>query len=103
MLVVGCSVDDESNDITVIEVSSLSLAETLADDNLITTRRPQLPIHADCDKYTGLLVPATFKLNSATFDELYGGAVFKDGYPLISDSRLGDDDYKGRWMAYEYS
>jgi|TARA_B110000305_G_C19462871_1_gene655772 hypothetical protein len=102
MLVVGYSVDDESNEINVIEVSSLSLAETLAHDNLITASRPQPPIHASCDKYIGLLVPI-LKLNRDSFEVLYGGAVFKDSYPLISDSRLGDDDYKGRWMLYEYS
>jgi hypothetical protein len=45
------------------------------------------------------VTPATFKPESDPFDELYaGGNGFKNGVPLISESKPGDQDYNGgRW------
>ncbi len=59
--------------------------------------RPQT--WADCELFAGLVTPATFKPASDPFDELYaGGNGFKDGVPLISESKPGDQDYNGgRW------
>ena len=57
-------------------------------------------IWVDCYKFTGLVVPATFKPKSHSFDNLYAmpGATFYGGVPLISDSKPGDQDYNGgRW------
>lgn len=53
----------------------------------------------DCELFAGVVTPATFNPDQGNFDELYinpGG--FKDGVPLISDSKPGDQDYNGgRW------
>ena len=59
--------------------------------------RPQT--WADCELFGGVVTPATFNPESDPFDELYaGGAGFKDGAPLISESKPGDSDYNGgRW------
>ena len=45
------------------------------------------------------MTPATFDPASDPFDELYtSGNGFKDGVPLISESKPGDQDYNGgRW------
>jgi hypothetical protein len=45
------------------------------------------------------VTPATFSPESTPFDELYaGGNGFKEGAPLISESKPGDQDYNGgRW------
>lgn len=59
--------------------------------------RPQTWV--DGELFGGLVTPATFDPNSDPFDELYaGGNGFKDGVPLISESKPGDQDYNGgRW------
>jgi len=59
--------------------------------------RPQ--IWAECELFQSVATPATFKPTSGNFDELYGGGSgFKDGVPLISESKPGDQDYNGgRW------
>jgi len=59
--------------------------------------RPQL--WADCEYFKSVVTPATFKADHGPFDELYtGGDGFKDGVPLISESKPGDMDYNGgRW------
>jgi hypothetical protein len=61
------------------------------------TQRPTA--WADGEVYQSLVTPATFKPTSGNFDELYaGGNGFKDGIPLISESKPGDRDYNGgRW------
>ena len=59
----------------------------------------------DGELFAGVVTPATFDPASGNFDELYtGGATcpdfpgFKNGVPLISDSKPGDQDYNGgRW------
>lgn len=58
---------------------------------------------ADGELFGGVVAPAKFDPANGKFDELYmcgpnspGG--FKDGVPLISDSKPGDQDYNGgRW------
>lgn len=68
--------------------------------------RPQT--WADGELFNGVVTPATFKPESDPFDELYHGINttdptvfgfgFKDGVPLISESKPGDADYNGdRW------
>ena len=59
--------------------------------------RPQTWV--DCERFDGLVTPATFNPERHPFDELYaGGAGFKNGVPLISESKPGDADYNGgRW------
>ena len=55
----------------------------------------------DGELFNGVVTPATFDPASGNFDELYmGGNGFKDGAPLISESKPGDQDYNGgRWHA----
>jgi hypothetical protein len=54
-------------------------------------------IWADGQLYNSIATPATFKASSGNFDQLYV-ASFKDGIPLISESKPGDKDYNGgRW------
>jgi hypothetical protein len=56
-------------------------------------------VWADCELFGTVVTPATFDPADGPFDELYaGGSGFKDGVPLISDSKPGDQDYNGgRW------
>jgi hypothetical protein len=97
---IGCSTQDEANDFPLLEENGFSLVEKLTNDALLSAKRPQPVIWADCQKYSGIVVPATFKPESDPFDELYTmpDATFKYGVPLISDSKPGDKDYNGgRW------
>lgn len=98
---VGCTQSEEASIDSLTDENSVSLLKQLSDDNLITSKRPQPPIWADCILYSGIVTPATFKPESDPFDELYAlpeGYLFKDGVPLISDSKPGDQDYNGgRW------
>ena len=60
--------------------------------------RPQTWV--DCEKFNGVVTPATFDPASDPFDELYAipGGSFLNGVPLISESKPGDQDYNGgRW------
>ena len=59
--------------------------------------RPQTWV--DGELFDGVVTLATFDPASDPFDELYaGGNGFKDGVPLISESKPGDQDYNGgRW------
>ena len=61
--------------------------------------RPRPHSWVDCELFAGVVAPATFDPSSDPFDELYvGGAGFKNGVPLISESKPGDADYNGgRW------
>jgi hypothetical protein len=56
-------------------------------------------IWADCELFMTVATPATFDPAHGPFDELYGGGNgFKDGVPLISECKPGDQDYNGgRW------
>ena len=97
MITIGCTVE-ESIEIPQFEDSSVLLIEILSDDALITAKLPKPPIWADCHKYRAIVTPAKFKPESDPFDELYGGTMFANGFPLISDSKPGDQDYNGgRW------
>ena len=53
----------------------------------------------DGELFHGVVTPAKFDPANGRFDELYmGGNGFKNGVPLISDSKPGDQDYNGgRW------
>ena len=59
--------------------------------------RPQTWV--DGELFDGVVTRATFDPAKGRFDELYkGGSGFKDGVPLISESKPGDQDYNGgRW------
>lgn len=59
--------------------------------------RPQTWV--DCELFDGVVTATSFKPTAGNFDELYlGGNGFKDGVPLISESKPGDTDYNGgRW------
>lgn len=59
--------------------------------------RPQTWV--DCELFGGVVTPATFNPASDPFDELYaGGNGFKNGAPLVSEAKPGDQDYNGgRW------
>lgn len=59
--------------------------------------RPQT--WSDCELFDGVVTNTSFKPTAGNFDELYmGGNGFKDGVPLISESKPGDHDYNGgRW------
>jgi hypothetical protein len=63
--------------------------------------RPRPETWVDGELFDGVVTPATFNPASGNFDELYmGGNGFKDGVPLISESKPGDQDYNGgRWHA----
>lgn len=54
---------------------------------------------ADCEKFDGVVAPATFNPASGNFDELYMNPNgYTDGVPLISESKPGDQDFNGgRW------
>jgi hypothetical protein len=59
--------------------------------------RPQTWV--DCELFDGFVTKSSFKPTAGNFDELYmGGNGFRDGVPLISESKPGDADYNGgRW------
>ena len=75
--------------------------------------RPRPSTWVDTELFAGVVTPATFNPESDPFDELYtaGGpncsgdpddpdefVGFKNGVPLISESKPGDRDYNGgRW------
>ena len=90
MVSVGC---EQSSNILAQENSSNSEATSFFKAN----PRPQ--IWADCELFNSVVTPATFKPQSEPFDELYtGGNGFRNGTPLISDTKPGDQDYNGgRW------
>ena len=53
--------------------------------------RPRPDTWVDGELFAGVVTPATFDPASDPFDELYmGGDGFKDGVPLISESKPGD-------------
>ena len=60
--------------------------------------RPRPQSWADCELFDGVVTPTSLPVRG-NFDQLYtGGSGFKDGVPLISESKPGDQDYNGgRW------
>ena len=62
--------------------------------------RPQTWV--DGERFDGVVTNTAFDPASGPFDELYtlgmGRGFFRDGVPLISESKPGDQDYNGgRW------
>lgn len=101
VMIIGCtSQGEELTEFNLLDENGSSLLNKLYSLNTLSAKPPQPPIWADCLNYTGIVVPATFKPESDPFDELYAmpTGLFKDGKPLISDSKPGDKDYNGgRW------
>ena len=57
-------------------------------------------VWVDGELFGTMVAPAVFDPANGPFDELYacGDGTFKDGVPLISESKPGDQDYNGgRW------
>lgn len=54
---------------------------------------------ADCESFRTVVAPAAFDPAAGPFDELYKNPNgYRNGLPLISDSKPGDQDYNGgRW------
>lgn len=99
LIATSCSVD-EANETDFLQESNDSFLKQLSKNDREKGKRPQPPIWVDCILYSGIVVPATFKPNSDSFDELYAveEGAFMGGVPLISDSKPGDRDYNGgRW------
>ncbi len=88
---------EEADDAIFLEESIVSLMEQLSKPSL-DKGLPQPDIWVDGIKYSGIVTPAKFKPESDPFDELYAMPIpdsdakfpFKDGVPLISDSKPGD-------------
>ncbi len=101
LLVIGCTPSEEVlSDLDVSNKGVITELEEIASKNDGNSKKMQPPIWADCRIYSGIVNKATFKPESDPFDELYAidGGSFKDGKPLISDSKPGDQDYNGgRW------
>ena len=60
---------------------------------------PRPTTWVDCELFDGVVTKTDFEPGAGNFDELYmGGHGFKNGVPLISESKPGDRDYNGgRW------
>lgn len=88
------SVQNESKEESLTTVASRA-------NNAATPALARPQSWADCILFDGVVTPANFKPESDPFDELYMnnlGIGFKDGKPLISESKPGDRDYNGgRW------
>ena len=96
-IAISCTSSEEDlTDINLQNEDGVNLLEQVSSKN---DKHPRPPVWADCMPYIGIVVPATFKPESKPFDELYaGGNGFRNGKPLISDSKPGDQDYNGgRW------
>jgi hypothetical protein len=82
-------------------VALVAFLQMVAGPNLSEAKGPlgRPHIWADCELFVSVATPGTFGPDQGPFDELYaGGNGFKDGVPLISDSKPGDQDYNGgRW------
>ena len=97
VVVIGCqspSVVAPENEVTSAPTEAASLSLTASGGPL---GRPETWV--DCELFAGVVTRATFTPESDPFDELYaGGNGFKNGAPLISESKPGDQDYNGgRW------
>jgi len=67
-----------------------------------TQALPRPDSWADCQRFDGVVAPNALPVQG-NFDKLYmmPGHSFKDGVPLISESKPGDADYNGgRWHLY---
>lgn len=84
------------------ETFSAQEISTARNSSAINTLKalPRPTTWVDCILFGGVVTNATFSPESGNFDELYmmPGFGFKDGTPLISESKPGDQDYNGgRW------
>ena len=63
--------------------------------------RPRAEVWVDGELFGTVVTPAVFDPDHGPFDELYvcgDAGTFKDGVPLISEAKPGDQDYNGgRW------
>lgn len=64
-------------------------------------------VWVDGELFGTVVTPAVFEQANGPFDELYACGLsdgFKDGVPLISESKPGDQDYNGgRWHLNVYN
>lgn len=101
--ILGCSneeafLPEKTETVGINKISPTSLtSKTIS--SLKSLPRPTTWV--DCELFAGVVTPATFNPEAGKFDELYIltlGRSFKDGSPLISESKPGDKDYNGgRW------
>jgi len=96
LVITGCQ--SENMELVGLE-SEDTIAFEATTDLTLSKARPRPQAWVDGELFGGVVTPATFKPESDPFDELYtGGNGFKDGVPLISESKPGDQDYNGgRW------
>ena len=88
----GCSPNEEPIDPNVSNEANLK-----ANRNSNSARHAPA-IWSDCDTYGTLATKTSFKPTAGNFDEIYVGAMFKNGLGAISESHPGDQDYNGgRW------
>jgi len=62
-------------------------------------------VWVDGELFGTVVTPAVFDPANGPYDELYacGNGTFKDGVPLISEAKPGDQDYNGgRWHLNVY-
>ena len=88
--------------LTVVALAFSMLAVTAAPALAQGGPRPRPQTWVDGELFNGVVTPATFDPANGNFDELYAGCAgvggFKNGAPLISESKPGDQDYNGgRW------
>ena len=97
LLTSGCQ--SESLDLVSLESQEVIAATDAAASLSFSKANPRPQTWVDGELFDGVVTPATFNPESDPFDELYtGGNGFKDGVPLISESKPGDQDYNGgRW------
>ena len=105
-VVLGCSAQSPTGPSgAALPTAGLSLPGAAASNGAAPTigalqgPRPRPQTWVDGELFAGVVTPATFDPANGNFDELYtGGTGFKDGVPLISESKPGDQDYNGgRW------
>ena len=84
---------------TILCALIIALASTAAIASAQGGPQPRPQTWVDGERFDGIVTKASFKPTAGNFDELYtGGLGFKDGVPLISESKPGDQDYNGgRW------
>jgi hypothetical protein len=104
MAILGCTKENnliqENTDLITSKEFINSITSAQSGSDLKSAKaRPRPATWVDCELFAGVVTAATFKPESGNFDELYaGGNGFKDGTPLISESKPGDQDYNGgRW------
>jgi hypothetical protein len=113
LAILGCAneevlLPENTETVGVKEISSAASASKISSATSSLRALPRPTTWADCELFAGVVTPATFKPEAGNFDILYampipGGGFygFRDGSPLISESKPGDRDYNGgRWHMY---